>query len=140
MSAPLRCCLYLPCYNVAPWVAKTAHRIPWGLLPSGLEYRLLFVDNASDDGTWAEIQKLQSALGGAAVRHPINRGYGGSVKTAFDYCLREGLDILVVLHADGQYAPEELPRLLQELLDRPTVALHFGSRLTGAPLKGGMPL
>jgi hypothetical protein len=47
---------------------------------------------------------------------------------------------MVVLHADGQYAPEELPRLIGELLGHTGSALHFGSRLTGSPLKGGMPV
>jgi glycosyltransferase involved in cell wall biosynthesis len=136
----VRCCIYLPCYNAERWVAQTVGRIPWSRLPSGLEYSLLFVDNASQDGTWAEIGKLRRRHGGFAVRHDVNRGYGGSVKTALDHCLTEGFDILVVLHSDGQYAPEELPRLLAELLGQPDVALHFGSRLAGAPLKGGMPL
>jgi glycosyltransferase involved in cell wall biosynthesis len=139
MSPPARCCIYIPCYNAARWVARTVGRIPWTSLPGGIEYWLLFVDNASTDGTWAEIERLRAERPASALRHPVNRGYGGSVKAALDYCGREGFDLLVVLHADGQYAPEELPRLVRETLDRPAVALHFGSRLTGSPLKGGMP-
>jgi len=41
---------------------------------------------------------------------------------------------------DGQYAPELLPPMLEQLRARPEAALHFGSRLTGRPLAGGMPL
>jgi len=140
MSGKPRCCLYVPCYNAERWLARTVARISWEHLPAELEYSLLFVDNASVDGTWNEIERLRQVHGGAAIRHQTNRGYGGSVKTAFGHCLSEGFDILAILHADGQYAPEELPRLLRELLERPPVALHFGSRLTGSPLKGGMPL
>jgi glycosyltransferase involved in cell wall biosynthesis len=135
----IRCCIYIPCFNAQEFVSATVARIPWRHLPGRLQYSLLFVDNASTDGTWGEIGKLLRSLGGEAIRHEVNRGYGGSVKAALGYSLREGFDILAVLHGDGQYAPEELPRLLRELLARPRSALHFGSRLAGSPLRGGMP-
>ena len=35
--------------------------------------------------------------------------------------------------------PEELPRLIAKLLEEPRSALHFGSRLAGRPLRGGLP-
>jgi len=140
VSADTCCCIYFPCYNAERFLARTVARIPWTQLPAGIEYSLLFVDNASSDGTWAEIEKLRRVHPARSIRHAVNRGYGGSVKTALDHCAREGVAILAVLHADGQYAPEELPRLLAELLARPESALHFGSRLKGAPLEGGMPM
>src|SRR5262249_56189522 len=53
----------------------------------------------------------------------------------------EGFDVVAMVHGDAQYAPEELPRLLQPLRDGTADAV-FGSRMMtrfGA-LKGGMPL
>ncbi len=46
-----------------------------------------------------------------------------------------------MLHGDGQYAPEELPRLMQPLVAGEADAV-FGSRMmeTFGALKGGMPL
>jgi len=48
---------------------------------------------------------------------------------------------VVLLHGDGQYAPEELPRLLQPLAEDKADAV-FGSRMMppSSALKGGMPL
>ena len=135
-----RLCIYIPCYNGGQFLAHTVSRIPWASLPAGLEYSMLFVDNASEDNSWAEIERLRVGQKADAIRHPQNRGYGGSVKSAFDYCIQKGIGLIVVLHADGQYAPEELPRLVNELLANTRSALHFGSRLTGAPLEGGMPI
>ena len=45
------------------------------------------------------------------------------------------------MHGDGQYAPEELPRLLEPLREGRAEAV-FGSRMMvkGAALRGGMPL
>jgi hypothetical protein len=62
------------------------------------------------------------------------------VSTTINFCRESGVGFLVVLHADGQYAPEALPELLGNLLRNKRRALHFGSRLSGDPLKGGMPL
>ncbi len=146
-NAPIRerLCIYLPSYNAAPFLARTVERIPFAELPADLEVALLFVDNASTDGCQAQIERCRGRLAAAgiassALLHPVNCGYGGSVKSALRWGLDQGFDYLVVLHADGQYSPEALPRLLGALRAAPTQALHFGSRLTGRPLEGGMPL
>src|SRR5262249_14901089 len=138
-------CIFMPSYNAQDFIRATVKRIPWASLPPGMHYELLFIDNASTDGTPATIAAIRAELEESGVRtharlHQVNRGYGGSVKAAFSFCLEHGFDFLAVLHADGQYAPEELPRLILALLDEPRAALHFGSRLTGQPLLGGMPM
>ena len=133
-------CIYIPCYNGARFIANTVARIPWAALPAGVDYSVLFVDNASTDGSWAEIERLRDGMKNAtAVRHETNRGYGGTVKSAFDHCITHGIGQIAVVHADGQYAPEELPQLVGALRANPEIALHFGSRLTGRPLDGRMP-
>ena len=133
-------CIYVPCYNGGRFIAHTVSRIPWTLLPAGADYSLLFVDNASTDNSWEEIEKLRANFKNAdAIRHPTNRGYGGTVKSAFDYCIGRGIGQIAVVHADGQYAPEELPQMIAALRANPKTALHFGSRLTGKPLDGRMP-
>jgi glycosyltransferase involved in cell wall biosynthesis len=140
-----RCCIYLPCYNAERFLEPTIARIPWPLLAPDLSYEVLMVDNASRDATRAAIARVQTALesAGTPVRvilHESNRGYGGTVKSAMRHCLEQGIGWMVVLHSDGQYAPEQLPRLLAELRGDPSRAVHFGSRLTDRPLKGGMPI
>lgn len=137
--------IYIPSYNARPFLERTVERIPWDRLPSSLSFSVLFVDNASQDGSQAAISRARAALDArgipnAAILHPKNRGYGGSVKSAFEYAIDRGFDYMAVLHADGQYAPELLPGLIAGLLAEPRSALHFGSRLAGNPLAGGMPL
>src|SRR5258708_21520222 len=55
--------------------------------------------------------------------------------------MAHGLDIVVLLHGDGQYAPEFLPQMVEPLLRGEADAV-FGSRMMtrGGALKGGMPL
>jgi glycosyltransferase involved in cell wall biosynthesis len=134
------CVVFMPCYNAERLVCATVNRIPWERLPASLDYCLLFIDNASTDRTWEKIETLSERPDTFAVRHQRNSGYGGSVKSALEWSMARGAEFLVVLHADGQYAPEELPGLLEQLLAQPSTALLFGSRLTGHPLRGGMPV
>ena len=139
-----RLCLFVPSYNAMRFLRGTVTRIPWSALPQGIEYTVLFVDNQSDDGTWEEIATARQELGelgvsSHAIRNPRNLGYGGSVKVAFNYCLDNNIGLIGILHADGQYLPEELPRLVAEQINKKNCALLYGSRLLGQPLAGGMP-
>lgn len=75
------------------------------------------------------------------IWHPENRGYGAAQKTGFRRALELGSDIGVLLHADGQYAPEEMQRLYAPLVqDEADVVL--GSRMHDwrSARSGGMPL
>jgi glycosyltransferase involved in cell wall biosynthesis len=139
-----RFCIFVPSYNTEKYIENTISRIPWGELPKELSYRVVFVDNKSTDNTWQRILKCQNdlkALGidSDAIQNPRNLGYGGSKKVIFNYCINNDFGLLGVLHSDGQYLPEELPRLIREFLAHPDCALLYGSRLMGSPLEGGMP-
>ena len=47
--------------------------------------------------------------------NPANQGYGGNQKIGYHYSIKKKFDFVVLLHGDGQYAPEELPKLLNGL-------------------------
>lgn len=140
-----RLLICVPSYNAEPFLAATVARIPWAELASDVQPEVLFIDNASQDGSPREIERERARLEAAgiparAILRTQNQGYGASMKTALDAALESRADYLAILHADGQYAPELLPSLLGELRARPEAAVHFGSRLTGRPLAGGMPV
>jgi 2-polyprenyl-3-methyl-5-hydroxy-6-metoxy-1,4-benzoquinol methylase len=73
--------------------------------------------------------------------NPENQGYGGNQKLGFQYAIRHAFDVVVLLHGDGQYAPEAVPALLAPILDGSADAA-MGSRMMvpGQARKGGMPL
>jgi glycosyltransferase involved in cell wall biosynthesis len=69
---------------------------------------VLVVDDASTDATADEAR----AAGATVLRHPYNKGNGAAVKTG----LRQARGRLVVLmDADGQHDPDDIPRLLEPL-------------------------
>jgi 2-polyprenyl-3-methyl-5-hydroxy-6-metoxy-1,4-benzoquinol methylase len=75
------------------------------------------------------------------LRNEYNQGYGGNQKVGYSYAIAEKFDFVAMVHGDGQYAPEELPKLVEPLRKGEADAV-FGSRMIErfAALKGGMPL
>lgn len=105
---------------------------------------VLVVDDASKDRTFhvgEEYRAKHPELPLLVLRNHYNQGYGGNQKVGYSFAIREGFDFVAMVHGDGQYAPEELPRLLQPLSDGAAEAV-FGSRMMTAfgAVRGGMPL
>lgn len=129
-------------YNAASTISRVLDRIP-GSVKEVVEEIFIF-DNASPDNTnlVAEEWKKRAGLEKLTIfRNPTNTGYGGNQKLGYDYAIKKGYDIVVMLHADGQYAPEKLPEILAPLIEEKADAV-FGSRILikGAARRGGMPL
>ncbi len=128
-------------YNAESHLAKTLDRIPLDFAAQVDE--VLVCDDASPDNTYLVglgYQNRGTDLPMRLVRHPINLGYGGNQKAGYRWAIDEKLDIVVLLHGDGQYAPEFLPQIVQPIVDGQADAV-FGSRMMerGAALEGGMP-
>jgi glycosyltransferase involved in cell wall biosynthesis len=70
---------------------------------------VLVVDDGSSDAT-AEAAR---SAGAELVAHPVNRGKGAALVTAFRTLFARGCDAVVTLDADGQHLPEEIPKLLE---------------------------
>jgi glycosyltransferase involved in cell wall biosynthesis len=128
-------------YNAATTLASVLDRIP-----ADFRSRIsdIFVsDDHSQDSTYLVGLGYQqtSDLPITVVRQPQNLGYGGNQKAGYQFAIDHGLDIVVLLHGDGQYAPECLPEMVAPL-ERGDADAVFGSRIMvkGAARRGGMPL
>ena len=132
--------IYLPAYNGELKICQVFDRIPTFIRENSEE--IYVVDNQSKDRTAEVVRKY------AEEKHldhlnvytmEKNIGYGGSQKWAYRHAIEKGYDTVIMLHCDGQYAPEDLDRLLGLLINS-GAGMVFGSRFRGAPLAGGMPL
>jgi glycosyltransferase involved in cell wall biosynthesis len=128
-------------YNAATTLARVLDRIPEEIR-SDIE-EVIVSDDHSQDSTYLVGLGYQqvSDLPITLIRQPENLGYGGNQKAGYQVAIEHGLDIVVMLHGDGQYAPESLPDIVAPLVAGEADAV-FGSRIMikGAARKGGMPL
>jgi glycosyltransferase involved in cell wall biosynthesis len=130
-------------YNAASTLSATLDRIPVNFRDRIAE--VIISDDASHDDTvaaaghsWTARVDTPKTL---VIRHTKNLGYGGNQKAGYALAMERGLDIVVLLHGDGQYAPELLPDMVAPLIRGECDAV-LGSRMMtkGAARRGGMPL
>ena len=138
-----RVLIFVVAYRAETTLARVLDRIPSSLLES-YECEVLVVDDASMDRTFVIGRTWQAAHPERRVtvlRNEYNQGYGGNQKVGYRYAIREGFDHVAMVHGDGQYPPEELPRLLGPLM-KGEADVVLGSRMleAGQARKGGMPL
>ncbi len=132
--------IFIPTYNAMSTLPKVIERIPEIILHSVGE--ILIVDNCSTDNTLMiskEIQQKFNSTKFEIIQNSKNLGYGGSQKIAYKHCIDKGYQAVVMLHSDGQYPPELMNRLIEKIYAN-EADLIFGSRMSGHPLKGGMPI
>ncbi|MER5176796.1 bifunctional glycosyltransferase/class I SAM-dependent methyltransferase [Streptomyces sp. NPDC002896] len=129
-------------YNAESTLEKTLDRIPADFRSRIAE--ILILDDASQDQTftagcrWSQLEGRPRSV---VMRHTKNLGYGGNQKAGYALAMERGLDIVVLLHGDGQYAPELLPEMVAPI-ERGECEAVFGSRMMNSKeaLKGGMPM
>jgi glycosyltransferase involved in cell wall biosynthesis/2-polyprenyl-3-methyl-5-hydroxy-6-metoxy-1,4-benzoquinol methylase len=130
-------------YEAERHVVDTFERIPEAVLRDP-EVDFVCLDDASTDAgadrlaKWAAERQLDNLT---VLRNPVNQGYGGNQKLGYRLAIDGGYEFVILLHGDGQYAPELLDRFIEAWRrDRPDVVL--GSRIAepGGARRGGMPL
>lgn len=142
MSNHPRIGIFIIAYNAVNHLIKTINRIPKETFESVEE--IFVIDDCSTDNSYHAALgfKYERGLEKLTVhRNEKNQGYGGNQKVGYQYAIDRGLDIVALVHGDGQYAPEALPYLLEPLV-KGEADMVFGSRMStpGAARKGGMPL
>jgi glycosyltransferase involved in cell wall biosynthesis len=126
-----RVVVVMPAYNAARTLERT-----YADLPGGVVDKVILVDDVSQD----ETVEVARQLGLTVVIHVQNRGYGGNQKTCYLEALKDGADIVVMLHPDYQYDSRRVPALIAPIISG-DADLVLGSRLLdGGALAGGMPL
>ena len=137
-----RICIFIPCYNATVTLPKVFERIPKEIKEKVEE--IFVIDNDSLDYTYLMAigyrEKKSDIKNLKILKNAKNFGYGGSQKLAYAYAIKNGYDMVVMLHGDAQYAPEKLPVMIEKMEKDKSIDLLFGSRMRGDPLKGGMPI
>jgi glycosyltransferase involved in cell wall biosynthesis len=138
-----RLLIFIIAYYAESTLRWVLDRVP-GQLFASFDCELLVVDDASSDATFdigLDYQRDHSPVPMTVLRNEHNQGYGGNQKVGYSFAIDRSFDFVALVHGDGQYAPEELPRLLEPLVQGGADAV-FGSRMLEPrkALSGGMPL
>ena len=139
-----RLLVFIVAYYAERTLEKVLYRIPSSLNDT-YDVEVLVIDDGSHDDTFLVGMDVSRRAGVpfriTVLHNPVNQGYGGNQKIGFHYAIKQGFDYVVLLHGDGQYAPEVMPQLVEPLRTGEVEAV-FGSRMMewGSALKGGMPL
>jgi len=121
----------MPAYNAEKTLRQTYHELPHEYVDD-----IILVDDASQDQT----AQISSELKIHTIIHRENMGYGANQKTCYREALRQGADIVVMIHPDYQYSPR-LVTAMASMVASGHYDIVLGSRiLGGGALAGGMPL
>jgi len=85
--------------------------------------KVIVLDDGSTDGT-SEIARL---AGATVMRHEENKGYGAAIQSLLAEAKKKSPDILIILDADSQHNPDEIPSLIKPIISE-GFDLVIGSR------------
>ena len=102
--------LFLPCYNEADNVARTARQALDVLGRLGADFEVIIVDDGSTDATGEIADSLAAENDRVKViHHRRNRGYGAALQSGFKAAQKE---LVFYTDGDGQFDINEMPALL----------------------------
>ncbi|MBZ0165278.1 MAG: glycosyltransferase family 2 protein [Candidatus Omnitrophica bacterium] len=105
--------IQIPCLNEAESLPATLAALPKEI-PGVDQIEILIIDDGSTDNTSAVARQN-------GVQHVVRltkrKGLAIVFATGLDACLKRGADIIVNTDADGQYKGEDIPRLIQPILE-----------------------
>jgi dolichol-phosphate mannosyltransferase len=103
----------VPVYNEEDNVLPMAREVSDAMKKSGRSYELVFVDDASTDGTWKRIEEARRQFPNIrGLRHAVNSGQSAALWTGIQ---ASSSDIIATLDGDLQNDPADIPQMLPSL-------------------------
>jgi glycosyltransferase involved in cell wall biosynthesis len=121
-----RVIVFLPAHNEKDNIGQVIRRIPRDFDPN-VEVAVLVIDDGSTDET---VEVAREAGADHIVSFPRNRGLGAAVREGLRESVRLGGTIGVMLDADNEYPPEQIPDVIAPIL-RDEADYTMGSRFLG---------
>jgi glycosyltransferase involved in cell wall biosynthesis len=108
--------IIVPVRNEAESLAELSRRVQATLTQMNMSGELLLIDDGSTDASWSVIQQLQQQHPDWIRGFHHRRNFGKADALALGFSLARG-EYIVTMDGDLQDQPEEIPKLLQPLLD-----------------------
>lgn len=105
----------VPCYNEESQIEQVIATIP--------DYidAIVVIDDVSRDNTIKVIERAQQGNPKVVlIKHDKNQGVGGAIASGYKWARDNNMDIAVVMAGDGQMDPDELPKLIEPIVNGET--------------------
>ncbi|WP_163101298.1 glycosyltransferase family 2 protein [Peribacillus alkalitolerans] len=122
--------VFLPAFNEEDSIGRVIEDIPRDFHHQ-VEVKVLVIDDGSKDQT---VNVAKKAGADYIVSFERNRGLGAAVRAGLKESYKRGADIAVMIDADGEYPPKQIPELLEPIFNG-EVDYTMGSRFLGT-IKG----
>ena len=109
----------IPAYNESSGISQLIKEIKSELFEAGYSFEILVIDDGSTDDTVINAKQEHVTV----IQHPHNLGNGAAIKTGIRNAKGE---IIVMLDADGQHPPKDIPRLIEKIDKFDIVLLSMG--------------
>jgi len=116
----------IPAYNEEESIGKVVENIKKTMRKAKWKHEIIVVDDGSTDKT----AKIAKKAGATVFSHPYHYGLAETFRTEMEKVMKRNPDIIVHIDADGQYKPEEIPKLIDPILKK-EADLVLGSRFLG---------
>lgn len=105
-------CVVVPAYNEETLIGRTLDTMP------GWVDRIVVVDDCSRDATAGRVRERSQAQPERVmlIQHEKNQGVGGAIATGYCWARDHEMDVAVVMAADAQMDPADLPALLDPVV------------------------
>ena len=110
-AEPAKLVIVIPALNEEPTIREVIQRVPDTFEGVG-STEIVVVDDGSSDRT-AEIAREEGAI---VVSHPRAAGVGAAFQSGLRKALERGADVVINIDGDGQFAPEDIPKLVGPIL------------------------
>jgi len=118
--------IVVPAYNEERMIVPTVTTMP------PYVDKIIVVDDCSPDRTSEVVKELaKNDPRVVLIRHETNHGVGGAISTGYIWCRDHDMDIAVVMAGDNQMDPDDLPTLLDPVVENRTDYSKGNRLITG---------
>jgi glycosyltransferase involved in cell wall biosynthesis len=100
----------IPAYNEEKTIGQVINAIPRDIAGN---VEVIVINDGSTDNT---VTVAKESGADRVVSHNVNRGVGVAFQTGIEIALKTNADIIVNIDADGQFNPEDIPKLVEPII------------------------